>query len=299
MEYLYPQKLSTSYEEGMAFLISPFKTGYNANQPKKLNYYSILWIKKGGGSLTVDFSEYTFKENTIMFFSPYQPFMLTSAEELSGIVIHFHTDFFCLEKHKKEVSCNGILFNNIYHPPFIELEHEDIPAFENCINDIAKEMQGSGIAKSELIVAYLKILIINASRIKSLREPDAFATITEKEEPETLRKFKDAIELYYKNKHTPSEYADLLNVTPKLLGKLTKNYFNKTTTELIQERIIIEAKRELYLTQKTIKEIANELGFEDAYYFSRLFKKYAQISPQFYREKITHRNQLSSPEGVL
>jgi len=299
MEYLYPQKLSTSYKEGIAFLISQFKGGSNPDNVEKLNYYSILWVKKGDGSLTVDFSEYAFRENSIMFFSPFQPFMLSALEELSGIVIHFHTDFFCLEKHKKEVSCDGILFNNIYHPPFIELELQDVAAFENCINNIATEMQGDGIAKNELIVAYLKILIINASRIKALREPNALATIIEKEEPAVLSKFKDAVELYYKSKHTPAQYADLLNVTPKLLGKLTKNYFNKTTTELIQERIIIEAKRELYLTQKTVKEIASELGFEDAYYFSRLFKKYAQISPQFYREKITQRNQLSSPEGVL
>jgi YesN/AraC family two-component response regulator len=55
---------------------------------------------------------------------------------------------------------------------------------------------------------------------------------------------------------------------------------------LISERIIIEAKRELYLTTKPIKELAYELGYEDEYYFSRFFKKNANVSPQMYRETV-------------
>ena len=66
----------------------------------------------------------------------------------------------------------------------------------------------------------------------------------------------------------------------------TKAHFNKTLTDLIAERIIIEAKRELYLTNKSIKEIAYELGYNDEYYFSRFFKKNADVSPQLYRETV-------------
>ncbi|WP_435522608.1 helix-turn-helix domain-containing protein [Chryseobacterium indoltheticum] len=63
-----------------------------------------------------------------------------------------------------------------------------------------------------------------------------------------------------------------MNQTPASLARITKSHFNKTLSDLITERIIIEAKRELYLTDKTIKEIAYELGYEDEYYFSRLLK---------------------------
>ena len=64
------------------------------------------------------------------------------------------------------------------------------------------------------------------------------------------------------------------------------SYFNKTISDLIAERIIIEAKRELYLTNKTIKEIAYSLGYQDEYYFSRFFKTNAAVSPQLYRETV-------------
>ena len=78
----------------------------------------------------------------------------------------------------------------------------------------------------------------------------------------------------------------LLHISPKTLAKLTKTHWNKTLTHLIAERIVIEAKRELYLTSKAVKEIAYELGFEDEYYFSRFFKTNADISPQLFRETV-------------
>ena len=55
---------------------------------------------------------------------------------------------------------------------------------------------------------------------------------------------------------------------------------------MISERIIIEAKRELYLTSKPVKEIAYHLGYTDEYYFSRFFKANAGVSPQIYRDTV-------------
>ena len=78
----------------------------------------------------------------------------------------------------------------------------------------------------------------------------------------------------------------MLNISAKALAKITKTYFNKTITDLISERIIIEAKRELYLTNKPVKEIAYQLGYEDEHYFSRFFKNNADISPQLYRDTV-------------
>lgn len=81
---------------------------------------------------------------------------------------------------------------------------------------------------------------------------------------------------------------------PKALAKITKAHFNKTLSSLINERIIIEAKRELYLTDKTVKQIADELGYEDEYYFSRFFKVNADVSPQLYRETVGYAKGLAS-----
>jgi AraC family transcriptional activator of pobA len=97
---------------------------------------------------------------------------------------------------------------------------------------------------------------------------------------------KDVVEKNFSHHRNPGFYAGLLHITPKALGKLVKKHFNKTLTDLIHERVLIEAKRELYLTEKAIKVIASELGFEDPLYFSRWFKKHTNISPEMYRETL-------------
>ena len=104
--------------------------------------------------------------------------------------------------------------------------------------------------------------------------------------PFRLQELRAAIERHYRQKHSASDYADLLNVTPKALAKITRQHYHKTLTDLIAERIVIEAKRELYLTAKPVKAIAYELGFDDEYYFSRFFKKNTDVSPQLFRQTV-------------
>jgi YesN/AraC family two-component response regulator len=154
------------------------------------------------------------------------------------------------------------------------------------LQQIQTEMQNPALAQYELLVSYLKIFLITASRLKTQQQPAAMQAVEGHEEPFILQKLKDNIEQHFKVKHSASDYADLLNITPKALAKITKNHFNKTLTNLIAERIIIEAKRELYLTNKPVKEIAYELGYNDEAYFSRFFKTNADISPQTYRDTV-------------
>ncbi len=253
---------------------------------QRLNYYSLIWIQKGNGTLKADFSEYDFHDNTLLSFSPYQPFMICPATAIRGVVIHFHPDFFCIHKHHKEVACNGLLFNNIYTPPMVDVEDKASASFEMIIAQCKEEMKKSALAQYELLISYLKIFLITAARLKTEQQPLIREANTDNEDPFILQNLKNYIETHYKTIHSASEYANMLAITPKALTRLTKFYFNKTLTDLISERIIIEAKRELYLTNKTIKEIAFELGYNDEYYFSRFFKKNAAVSPQLYRETV-------------
>jgi AraC family transcriptional regulator, transcriptional activator of pobA len=253
---------------------------------QRLPYFSVIWLKNGEGTLITGFSEYPVGESTMLFFSPYRPFLIRPEGELQGEVLHFHSDFFCIYKHDKEVGCNGVLFNNIFDPPFIILPPDAIIAFNSLFGQLKEEMKNEGLSQYELLVSYLKILLVKAVRLKARQNPALAQAFKDDTEPFILQKLKDHIEVHFREKHTPSEYADLLNISPKALGKLTKNHFNKTLTFLIADRIIIEAKRELYLTSKPIKEIAFDLGFSDEYYFSRFFKNNTDVSPQGYRESV-------------
>lgn len=270
----------------LAFKLSYFEKNNPFDHIQRLNYYSMIWIENGAGKVRADFSEYDFNGNVLFSFSPYQPFMFDLKGEVNGWVIHFHPDFFCIHKHQKEVACNGVLFNNIYSPPLVHIDEKTRITFETLLEQIKTEMQNPALAQYELLISYLKIFLITASRLKTEQHSKAHELAADKEEPFILQNLKNAIELHYKTKHSASDYADMLSMTPKALARLTKTHLNKTLTNLITERIIIEAKRELYLTNKTVKEIAFELGYTDEYYFSRLFKKNTEVAPQLYRETV-------------
>jgi AraC-like DNA-binding protein len=270
----------------LAIKLFSFEDDSAFDHVQRLNYYSLIWVKNGNGKAKVDFSEFDFSENTLFSFVPYQPFMLTTNSEMKGVVLNFHPDFFCIHKHHKEVACNGVLFNNIYQPPFISIDQTSSNTFSNLVEQMKVEMQNSDLAQYELLVSYLKIFLITATRLKTAQQAEAKQGVEDNQEPFILQTLKDAIERDFKTKHSASDYADTLNISTKALAKISKTYFNKTLTELIAERIIIEAKRELYLTSKTVKQIAYELGYHDEFYFSRFFKTNADISPQLYRETV-------------
>lgn len=270
----------------LGFKLFAFEDHSCFDHVQRHNYFSLIWVMEGSGVLKADFSDYPFGNNALLAFSPYQPFMISKATHVKGVAIHFHPEFFCILKHHKEVSCNGILFNNIYSPPITQIDASAEGTLKMVLEQIKAEMQNPALAQYELLISYLKIFLITASRLKAQQQPDAPKATADNKEPFILQNLKDAIEEHFRTRHSASNYAELLNITPKALAKITKMHFNKTLTDLISERIIIEAKRELYLTNKPIKEIAGELGYEDEHYFSRFFKANADVSPQLYRETV-------------
>ncbi len=279
------QTLVNPQSGNLAFKIFEFESLCQFDHIQRLGYYAMILVQTGSGKLKADFSDHHFSENTLMCFSPFQPFMLETKDAIRGLCIHFHPDFFCIHKHQQETACNGILFNNIYDPPLFQMEASETGQLIPVVESMQTEMRHPGLSQYDLLISQLKIFLITASRIKLGRNPKADADFSGKQ-PLILRDLKVAIETHFKAKHTASDYAELLHISPKALAKICKSYFHKTLTDLIAERIVIEAKRELYLTGKSVKEIAWELGYEDEHYFSRFFKRNAEISPQFYRDTI-------------
>lgn len=269
----------------LAFKIFPFDGG-QFDHLQRLNHYTVLLLTQGEGLLKADFAEYPVTAPSLLCFSPYQPFLLAETEPMAGTALYFHPDFFCIHKHQQEVACNGVLFNNIYRPPLLPLAVEEAATLASLLTQMKTETARAQLAQYELLVSYLKIFLITASRIKTERHPQAQAVLAGERQPFILQQLQAAIEVHYRSKHKAADYAGLLHISPKALGKIAKAHFNKPLTRLISDRIVIEAKRELYLTSKPVKEIAWDLGFADEYYFSRFFKTNADVSPQAYRQTV-------------
>lgn len=99
------------------------------------------------------------------------------------------------------------------------------------------------------------------------------------------KSFRKLLEENYNNLKRPGEYASLLNISTPYLNECIKNATGYTASQIIQERIILEAKRMLYHTQKSVKEIAFDLGYPDYPYFSRMFSKATGFTPTAFKGK--------------
>ena len=139
----------------LAFKVLPFDNNTFYDHLQRLNYFSLILILKGEGIVRSDVSEYELRKNQLLCFSPYQPFLIQAESGLQGVAVHFHSDFFCIVKHQKEVSCNGVLFNNIYEPPFVLLAEKERDDLLAILEDIKKELAESNLAQHELIVSSL------------------------------------------------------------------------------------------------------------------------------------------------
>jgi AraC family transcriptional activator of pobA len=274
----------------LGFRIIHFEDDKHFNEVQRVPYFSIILVSEGDGELKADLTNYQISKGAILFFSPFQPFMICGTT-LKGVMINFHPDFFCIFRHRNEVASDGILFNTPNDPPFFNIPENEIFSIYSIIEHIRGEMSFSGLAQHDLLIAYLKILLIRAIRIKFLKCTTPLQLDQVTTDVALLRQLKRMIELHFKNRHSVGEYAELLNISTKTLGRIVKNHFQKTLTEIISERIVMEAKRELNLTPKTVKEIGYDLGFNDEYHFSRYFKNKTKVSPQSYRNALRNAHE--------
>ncbi len=266
------------------FNLFKFEENCFHGQIQRNNFFSLIWVKEGYGKVRAGFSEFDFEENSLFAFEPFQPFLFSAEGPIKGIVINFNSQFIFATQHEKEKTFREVLYNNIARAPLIRIDVNSIIRFKVLCENIESEMQNPSLAQREILVSYLKIFLINVSRLRMEQQPQNIDATKDNKEHYMLQKLKDAIDENFRAKHSPNDYAAMLYVSTKTLAKISKSYFNRTLSDIINERIIIEAKSELFLTNKAIKEIAYELGYEDEYYFSRFFKVNTKVSPKKFRE---------------
>lgn len=250
----------------------------NYNIPR----YSIILLEDAN-EFSIDFVNYKTKRNSILFLSPYQNLNWLGKSSQKVKLIEFHGDFYCIEYHKKEVACNGLLFNNIYSQPYISLDESKFRELEEFIEKMDFENQNKITFSDSVLKSYLQLLLAICSREKALQIDN---TLIDQPFEKQLLKFQSLIEEHFIQERTPSFYANVLAMSSSSFSKKVKQQFGKTPTKLIQERVVLEAKKLLHLTHKSVKEIATLLNFDDEYYFSRYFKKEVGLPPSQFREEV-------------
>lgn len=246
---------------------------------QRIELYSAFLVPDASGTVWVDSGEYALSGTCLVFVTPFQTLRVESAPARAWR-LQFHGDFYCVELHRPEVACNGVLFNNVYSTPVLPLEPAEHARLEALFAEISAEL-----ARPEqdhaVLASYLQLFLALATRSKQ----SALGRVPAALRDELMDRFEALVDKHYLTLHAPAEYAALLGITPAVLAKRSRRHFARTPSQLIQERLVLEAKKLLHLTRRSVKDIAFALHFEDEHYFSRFFKKAAGVSPSEFRQR--------------
>ena len=254
----------------------------------RFNCYKVILIRKGKGHITYDQVKYEFGANCLIRFPIYQPFTLASKGPIEGVLLQFHPDFFWNHKYDMELTSKQVLFEKIGEIPLLKMDAEEMDQLMHPLDQLVLELTDHNLGHYDITISWVKIFMIYASRIKMKKENIQSKALSESHY--IIRRLTSAIERNFHRKHRPADYAKLLNVTVKTLNRIAKKHKEKTVGDMIAERIVAQARHELYASSKTIKQIAIELGFHDVAYFSRFFKLRMGLSPDLYRKSLKENN---------
>ena len=234
---------------------------------KSVQFYiddRVIDLKPNQILTTTFFHHITFKEST----SPITSFL-------------FNREFYCLNDHDNEVSCNGILFYGTQDIPIITIPRDQDTKFKLLYKVFIDEFNTSDKIQGDMLQMLLKRLIIICTR---LAKEQLILKKIDHSQIDIVRRFNFLVDVHFKTKRQVSDYADLLNKSPKTLSNLFLLYNQKTPHQIIHERVALEAKRLLHFSEKNTKEIAFDLGFDEPANFSNFFKKIVGLSPTEYRD---------------
>jgi AraC-like DNA-binding protein len=276
-----------SQNEGISFGISKMEDVYairkgKVDEPHRHNFYTILIVNQAKGTHLVDFNAYDLGHRQIYFVAPGQVHQVIEEKQSKGFAMTFSATFL-IENSISLSFINSLnLFQNYGHSPPLLPGKDQFSKIEGFASEIFTLFQSSARMKEYSIGAFLKLLLIECNNICSINPIEIQTTNSNHS---MLRDFKKWVEEQYKKEHATSFYANQLNVTPDHLNRIIKANIGKTAKEYIQSRIITEAKRLLYFTDLSNKEIGYALGFNEPSNFSAFFKKCTQLSPSNFRKK--------------
>lgn len=249
----------------------------HVNVPHSHDFYLLLCITEGTGTHTVDLVTYELGPGSLFFLAPGQVHHWRLAAGTRGFVVFFSADFY-LFRYPGSGLYDFPFFDSA-HPPVLCLppaEMEIRPLFERLF----AEFSAPQTQQAEVFRSYLHLCLALAARHYAAPAP-AEAGLAQQQ----IRQFGALLNQHFRTHRSVRDYAGLLHVSANHLNALCRRVLNKTASALIHARVITEAQRLLSHSALSVAQVAYELGFEDASYFGRYFRKYTGCTPEAFRQQ--------------
>lgn len=241
------------------------------------DFYFVLAVHHGSGIHEIDFVQYPVQANTVFILRPGQVHKLELTADTTGFLLEFDLSFYqpknTISEHRwKKASSKN----------YCEVEAARFKRLHTHLATIFDEYSLKLEGYIEAIRANLDLFFLEY--IRQSKNPNSIAKSKSGYIQERFEEFVRLLETNIVSMKNVSEYADLLSLSPYQLNSIAKTSVGKTVSDLINDQIILEAKRHLIATPAQVKELADLLGYEDPSYFIRFFKKHTGQSPDSFRK---------------
>lgn len=244
------------------------------------NFQELIWVASGAGQHEIDGKRLAIHPDTVYLIAQGQVHCFLEAKGIHGYVLSF-TDDFLPDSATPAGRFYHALFNNVQTLPALHIDKKDSQSIKQLLKLIDEEYEHTYPTADVAVLQHLlQALLI---KIERLLYDSATAHENSEADNSLLSRFLTVLEANYTIHHDVEFYTQALATTPRQLSAAVKQHLGKTAKQIIEERLILEAKRNLRFTDMKIKTIAEQLGFSDSSYFSKVFRRHAKTSPQAFK----------------
>ncbi|MEN2415501.1 helix-turn-helix domain-containing protein [Flavobacterium mesophilum] len=249
-------------------------------EPHRHDSYLMVFFTKGSGLHEVDFDQFEIKRGSLFVLQPGQMHHWNLSEDIEGFVIIFSQELYNLYFGQKKINDYNF-YHSIHNRPEMVFEENEIPKILPYFNLLIQENSQNNKYQLDKLLNLLDCIHIEVTRKYSETYSHQTHSYNIK-----INTFESLLEEYFRTEKLPSFYAEKLNITLKHLNRICNEILQKTATEVITDRVVLEIKRMLIDKQLAVNEVAFKVGYEDYSYFSRFFKKQTGMSPTEFRNTV-------------
>ncbi len=251
----------------------------NVDDVHKHTFYEILWIEKGRSRQRIDYRQYELSPGSLFFISPGQVHEFEEWRPVTGGTLMFTESFFRINPAHKDVLFELSFLDNFYTTPVLTPGKKAFNELLQTIEKLAVERQRPDYSPA-MARAWLYVLLLQIQRCvdgQAMQPNSPRHTVL-------YKKFKELLDSHFLDHWSVSAYASELAITTHHLNEVCKRVTGRTATEVIRARCILEAKRLLTFGHGSISEVAAQIGYFDASYFTKMFRAETGTTPVAFRE---------------
>lgn len=248
--------------------------------PHRTEFYQIIWFQKGTPTHMVDFNLVPIKQNTLLFLDKNSIQRFDYTTDMEGVVILFTDSFFCKSEADTKFLRSSMLFNDLHS--IATIKARDLTSiFANFFQLMALELKNPiDHYQSDILRNYLQNFLLLSERE---RENQNSTNVYKGADLEYVIRFRDLLDQQFQEQKSVSKYALQMNISQKRLNVATLKVMDITPKQMIDSRVLLEAKRLLVHTSNSVKEVGFKLGFEEPTNFVKYFRKHYKVTPTEFR----------------